>query len=161
MRIRQIIRGAGLAAATVTALAVTTAPASAAAANWKEIQPNANWECGSTISHATYPGVKFQGCVVANNSGDAQLVLVVNNQGPKAVNIGGWTSSQFGSNVTCADSVLNPGFQRGCFGPTVSVPCNISYANSVHLTVNGSTKIATAPTLTKFCGRAGAAPSAT
>ncbi|MGI5397978.1 hypothetical protein ACQEVG_00615 [Streptomyces sp. CA-135486] len=88
---------------------------------------------------------------MANQNGDAQVVLVVNNQGPKGVNIGGWTSSQFGSNVTCADSVLNPGFQRGCFGPTITVPCNITYHNSVHLTVNGSTKIAPAPTFAKIC----------
>ncbi|MFJ8586719.1 hypothetical protein ACIRD2_18985 [Streptomyces sp. NPDC093595] len=151
MNVRRIIRGAGAGLAAMIALAAAAAPANAATVNWQTISPNANWRCEDTIPHATYPGVKFQGCVVANQFGDAQVVLVVNNQGPKAVNIGGWTSSQFGSNVTCADSVLNPGFQRGCFGPTVTVPCNITYANSVHLTVNGSTKIAPAPSLTKYC----------
>ncbi|MFD7704794.1 hypothetical protein [Streptomyces caelestis] len=151
MKLRRIVSGAGLAVASVVTVAVAAAPASAATVNWKEISPNPNMRCEDTIDHVTYPGVKFQGCVAFNANGDAQVILVVNNQGPKAVNIGGWTSSQFGSNVTCADSVLNPGFQRACFGPTVHVPCNITYNNSVHLTVNGSTKIAPAPTVTRVC----------
>lgn len=152
MKLRQMVRGAGIAVAAMTAVAAATAPASAATVNWKEISPNSNWRCEKTIEHATYPGVKFQGCIVANQNGDAQVVLVVNNQGPKGVNIGGWTSAQFGGNVTCADSVLNPGFQRGCFGSTVHVPCNVAYDSSVHLTVNGSTKIAPAPQIARICG---------
>ncbi|MFC9943590.1 hypothetical protein [Streptomyces pratensis] len=148
MKVRQVVRGAGLAVAATTAVAMATAPANAATVNWQEISPNANWFCDPTISHVTYPMVKFQGCVVVNQNGDGQVVLVLNNQGPKAVNIGGWTSSQFGSNATCANSVLNPGFQRGCLGPTVTIPCG-NYSNSVHLTVNGSTKIASAPSVSR------------
>ncbi|MYS95659.1 MULTISPECIES: hypothetical protein [Streptomyces] len=34
---------------------------------------------------------------------------------------GGAVSSNFGSNVDCARSTLNPGFTRGCLAPTVRV----------------------------------------
>ncbi|MFE2302606.1 hypothetical protein ACFXAW_30975 [Streptomyces sp. NPDC059445] len=146
MRLRRVARVAGVLTAGLLTVAVATAPASATTVNWKELDPSIPLFCESTIPHATYPDVYFQGCLVANQNGDAQVIMVVNNQGPKAVNIGGWTSSQFGSNVTCADSVLNPNFQRACFGPTVHLPAaGVTYKSSVHLTVNGSTKIAPAP----------------
>ncbi|MCX4767423.1 hypothetical protein OG562_42045 [Streptomyces sp. NBC_01275] len=149
MKFRQTVRAAGIVTAGLLGVAAAAAPASAATVNWKVLDPNIGMLCSPAISHVTYPGVHFQGCVVVNANYDAQIVMVVINQGPKAVNIGGWTSSQFGSNVTCADSVLNPNIEVACFGPTVHIPADgVKYDNSVHLTVNGSTKIAPAPSVT-------------
>ncbi|MFJ3224307.1 hypothetical protein ACIPJS_13220 [Streptomyces sp. NPDC086783] len=148
MRFRQTVRVVGVVAAGLLGVAAAAAPASADTVNWKALDPDIPMVCMPAISHATYPGVKFQGCLVANANYDAQVIMVVVNQGPKAVNIGGWTSSQFGSNVTCANSVLNPNIVRACFGPTKHLPeAGVNYDNSVHLTVNGSTKIAPAPSI--------------
>ena len=148
--IRHILRGLWAVFAALLAMGVMTAPASAAA-NWQPINPTSTWTCRPTVAHATYPQIHFQGCVVINSNNHAQAVLVVNSaNAPKAVKIGGWINSQFGSNVACADSVLNPGFQRGCFGPTVIVPCG-DHLNTVHLTVNGSTSWAFAPNVRQDC----------
>ncbi|MFI1393400.1 hypothetical protein [Streptomyces sp. NPDC020681] len=143
MKLRRISRAAGLAVGVLTAWAAATAPASAATVNWKEIHPNSNWTCGKTVQHATYPGVGFQVCWIGNANDDAQAVLVVNNNGPKGVNIRASVVVELGPSFDCAASVLNPGFTRGCFGSTNPMGCDTVYDTTAYLDVNGSTKTAT------------------
>ncbi|MEV7912664.1 hypothetical protein [Streptomyces griseus] len=135
MGIRKFGRIASFAAATTAAVIMGSGQAFAAA-NWQEVNTNSNWHCEKTRQHNPYSGVGFQGCIVQNSKGDAQVVLVVVNNGPKAVRIGGSISSGFGSNVTCAASVLNPGFQRGCFAPTKTLKCNVLYGAQVSVIIN-------------------------
>ncbi|MGW9441098.1 hypothetical protein [Streptomyces sp. NPDC055607] len=101
---------------------------------------NSTWKCEPTIQHDVYPGVGFQGCVVMNAQGDAQVVLVVTNNGPKGVRLGGSIASGFGSSTTCADTVLNPGFTRGCFAPTKHVTPGYIYQSQVTVKVNDSSQ---------------------
>ncbi|WP_236241034.1 hypothetical protein [Streptomyces sp. CC228A] len=134
---RHVSRVTTLAVGTAAAAAMAVSPASAAT-NWKEVNTNATWKCEPTMQHSVYPGVGFQGCVVMNAQGDAQVVLVVTNNGPKGVRLGGSIASGFGSSTTCADSVLNPGFTRGCFAPTKHVTPGYVYESRVTVKVNDS-----------------------
>ncbi|MET7504524.1 hypothetical protein [Streptomyces microflavus] len=150
MSFRKIAQGASFISAAAAAVIMGAGPA-AAATNWQEVNTNSNWYCETTKQHNPYSGVGFQGCVVQNSSGDAQVVLVVVNNGPKAVRIGGSISSGFGSNATCAASVLNPGFQRGCFAPTKSLKCNILYGAQVNVIINDTINSGTTMTANRPC----------
>lgn len=84
--------------------------------------------------------VKFKFCIVVNANEDAQAVVVVQNTASVAVSIAGAVRSDFGSNVDCAVSPLNPGFTRGCFAPTATDVGSSAVLNAVgHLEVNGVT----------------------
>ncbi|MEE1938138.1 hypothetical protein V1L54_01675 [Streptomyces sp. TRM 70361] len=76
-----------------------------------------NWVCGNH-HHKVSVNVNFKKCIVINDDLDAQAVLVVQNKASVAVTIEGETFTNFGGNEDCAVSTLNPGFTRGCFGPT-------------------------------------------
>ncbi|MFJ7082811.1 hypothetical protein ACIQU8_06180 [Streptomyces griseus] len=109
-----------MAATVVGALAVQATPASAAQ-NWQAVSTNSNWHCGDYVKHSVSDYVKYKTCIVINSNYHGQVVLVVQSTASVAVSIGGSATSDFYSNVTCANSTLNPGFTRGCFAPTVSV----------------------------------------
>ncbi|QJT00938.1 hypothetical protein G9272_11985 [Streptomyces asoensis] len=105
-----------VATAAVSTLAFASTPANAAE-GWKTVSTNSEWACTSYKHHPVSDYVNFKVCVVLNENNDAQTVLVVQNVATVAVAIGGQVKSQF-STVTCADSPLNPGFTRGCYGKT-------------------------------------------
>ncbi|MBR8639030.1 hypothetical protein KEF29_06080 [Streptomyces tuirus] len=126
----------GVAAATVGALALTAAPAGAAQ-NWQAVSTNSTWHCGGYKTHKVSDNVKFKVCAVVNGSRYAQAVLVVQNAASVAVSIGGAVSSNFGSNVDCASSTLNPGFTRGCLAPTQYVGNESIFVVAARLRLNG------------------------
>ncbi|TQE35819.1 hypothetical protein Sipo8835_12360 [Streptomyces ipomoeae] len=128
-----------MAAAVAGTLAFAATPASAAA-NWKEVSTNSNWNCSDYKPHPVSSYVKFKVCLVINASDDAQAVLVVQNTTGGPITIGGAVRSDFGSNVDCANSTLNTSFTRGCFAPTVTDAGSRSILNATgYLTVNGVT----------------------
>ncbi|MFE9394616.1 hypothetical protein [Streptomyces flavidovirens] len=138
----------GVMASGVTALAA--APASAAV-NWKPWSPPANLICKETITHHVYKDVGFQGCYIYNDKHEAQMVLIVINNGPKAINISGRIISDFGSNADCAASVLNPRIRVACYGPTKPTECDTVYDNTVQLVVNGSIKAGPGASVIRGC----------
>ncbi|MFB6771757.1 hypothetical protein [Streptomyces sp. NPDC056337] len=125
----------GVVAAGVMALG--TSPASAAP-YWQVVDTDTGpqWLCGPTKIHKAKSGVGFQTCVVVNSKADAQAVLVVVNNSKDAITLSGGVRTDFGADADCYSSTLNPGFQRGCFGPTVHVGAGGISAYS-YLRVNG------------------------
>jgi hypothetical protein len=110
-------------AAAVGTIALGAAPATAAE-KWDPVSTNSTWECGDYENHVVSNNVSFKTCVVHNASGDAQTVLVVQNRASVAVAIEGWLKFEgAGSEYTvfCDPSPLNPGYTRGCYGPSVQV----------------------------------------
>ena len=153
-RMRAIGRGLTLAAAAVGVTAMAVGPASAAV-NWKPFTPVTGMLCADTITHPVYTGVGFQGCWIPNANDDAQMVLVVINNGPKAVNISGHIISDLGSNADCATSVLNPRIRVACYAPTKHTNCDEVYDNTVQLIVNGSIKAGPGPSIVRGCSPVG------
>lgn len=121
------------AAAGLTALAAGPAMA---APNWQEVHTDGNWICGETVSHSGGSGVFYQTCIVLNDNYDEQAVLVVVNDGSKAISLAGSMSTDFQGDASCVTSVLSPGYRRGCFGPTKHAHTSYNGAHS-DLTVNG------------------------
>nr|WSS63097.1 hypothetical protein OG284_18615 [Streptomyces sp. NBC_01177] len=111
------LRALTVAVAAAGTLALAASPASAAG-NWQAVDTNSNWRCTDYVKHSVSDHVKYKTCIVINANNDAQAVLVVQNAASVAVSIGGSVASDFHSNVSCANSTLNPGFTRGCFAPT-------------------------------------------
>jgi hypothetical protein len=111
--------------------------------NWKAVDTDSNWYCNNGqgyVSHVDKPGVKFKACIVRNDNGDAQAVLVVQNVSGGPVTIDGRIvfESQLGGDAWCASSTLNDGFTRGCFAPTVSLSrCDRPGTAVTTLGVNG------------------------
>ncbi|MEU8620137.1 hypothetical protein [Streptomyces sp. NPDC048623] len=117
-----------VAAAAIGTIALGTAPASAAQ-NWGTVSTNSNWNCGAYKNHSVSDYVSFKICVVRNANNDAQTVLVVQNRASVAVAIGGEVQFQGGGHnevAMCAASTLNPGYTRGCYGPTYHVGSSIA-----------------------------------
>ncbi|MEW2614158.1 hypothetical protein AB0937_29005 [Streptomyces sp. NPDC047880] len=118
---------------------------------WKTVS-SSTWACGDWVAHGQtfQPGLSplnFKACAVTNASGGAQAVLVVQN----ANELHGWDlekgrvvfESQLGGDVWCAPSLLNSGFTRGCYAPTVQVgKCQYIDIPRVELTINGHTGVA-------------------
>ncbi|GHD21869.1 hypothetical protein [Streptomyces galbus] len=131
-------------AAAVGILALGVAPASAKTVNWQIVSTNSNWYCGGGyITHPVSEHVNFKACLVVNANNDAQTVLVVQNTASVAVAIGGLVFFDGGSvsNTTdCAASTLNPGFTRGCFGPTFHIDSGTRIWGNGNLTLNGVTQ---------------------
>lgn len=134
--------GRRLSAATVGAMAagvmaLGTSPASAAP-YWQVVDTGTGpqWLCGPTKIHKAKSGVGFQTCHVVNSNSDAQAVLVVVNNSKDAITLSGGVKTNFGGDADCYSSTLNPGFQRGCFGPTVHVGAG-GISSSSYLRVNG------------------------
>jgi hypothetical protein len=120
---------AALVAAFGLALFVSS-PASAAP-YWQPVNTNDNWHCEKTQTHSASDNVGFQTCIVLNQYGDEQVVLVVVNNASTAIKIEGWMYTNFGGNAHCNESWLNPGRQTGCLGPTVAAYCGANTAYSV------------------------------
>ncbi|MET8826344.1 hypothetical protein ABZX40_30290 [Streptomyces sp. NPDC004610] len=128
-------------------MALGASPASAAP-YWQVVDTGTGptWTCGSTKAHKEVAGVGFQTCLVVNDNLAAQSVLVVMNNSAKAIQLSGSVITgsvitgsvitDFGGNASCYSSTLNPGFQRGCFGPTRQVGTGTISASS-RLKVNG------------------------
>jgi hypothetical protein len=118
-------------------MALSASPASAAP-YWQEVNTStgSKWTCNSTKAHPASSQVGFQTCLVTNANQDAQAVLVVVNNSTKAIQLSGVIDTSFGADASCYTSTLNPGFQRGCFTPTVHVGTGTIGATS-YLTVNG------------------------
>ncbi|MFJ2109491.1 hypothetical protein ACIOHH_33525 [Streptomyces microflavus] len=133
MRYRRLLATATLAGA----LAMQATPASAAQ-TWQAVNTNSNWHCSNYVKHSVSDYVKFKTCIVLNSNYDAQAVLVVQSTASVAVSIGGsLKSGTFPSNVSCANSTLNPGFTRGCFAPTVKVGSSATLETTGELKLNG------------------------
>ncbi|MFF3685723.1 hypothetical protein [Streptomyces sp. NPDC002187] len=115
----------GLAAAGLAAVVLASSPA-AAYPNWQAVDTNANWTCQGYQSHVGSSNVNFKGCVVRNAAGESQPVLVVQNKAGVAINIEAVLSVRSLTDrhdpdvyvFRCNPSPLQPGFTRGCFGPT-------------------------------------------
>ncbi|MFC8709744.1 hypothetical protein ACFUCQ_07335 [Streptomyces sp. NPDC057197] len=122
-----------VAIAATSTLALAATPADAAA-NWGAVSTNSNWDCTEYKHHVVSDHVNFKVCIVHNANHDAQAVLVVQNAASVAVAIGGETDG-FSGIVTCADSTLNPGFTRGCYGPT------LHFAAGTFVGANGTLKL--------------------
>ncbi|MGH3382827.1 MAG: hypothetical protein ACRDP6_49690 [Actinoallomurus sp.] len=125
--------------ATAAGIAAIAAGPASAAPNWQEVHTNSNWTCGATVTHSGASGVSFQTCIVLNDNYDEQAVLVVVNNGPSPITIGGSVITDFGGNATCVSSTLSPGYRRGCFGPTKHAHTSFNGAYS-SLTVNRTTE---------------------
>ncbi|WP_326678613.1 hypothetical protein [Streptomyces sp. NBC_01237] len=124
-------------AAAIGALAVQATPASAAQ-NWQAVDTNSNWYCSDYFKHSVSDYVKYKTCIVLNSNYDAQAVLVVQSTASVAVSIGGsLKESNFSSNVSCANTTLNPGFTRGCFAPTIGVGSSGDLKATGELKLNG------------------------
>jgi hypothetical protein len=137
MRLKAVRPKALLVAAVAAGtLAATSAPAGAAQ-NWQSVSSTPNMTCGAYKQHKVSNNVNFKVCIVVNSNLDAQALLVVENNAGVAVSIGGEVASNFGSNVDCASSTLNPGFTRGCFAPTVHVGSGQTLAADARLRLNG------------------------
>ena len=128
--VRRIVQVAATLVALVASVILGVQPAYASA-YWQEISPNSNWHCGPTTQLDNAPsGLVAQTCIVANSSGWAQAVAVISNNSGQAVDFDAFISSNqlyYNNDHYCNDSRLNPGFQRGCFGPSVYVGCSGFY----------------------------------
>ncbi|MER7884149.1 hypothetical protein ABTY35_15165 [Streptomyces fimicarius] len=112
-------------AAAAAGLAVSSTSPAAAFPYWQQVSTNSNWSCSDYQAHRLSFNIKFKTCVVRNANNDAQAVLVVQNSGTKAAVIRGeiatWVNgNSYRASISCYESTLNPGFTRGCFGPTES-----------------------------------------
>ncbi|MEU0393599.1 hypothetical protein ABZ208_12610 [Streptomyces sp. NPDC006208] len=130
----KVLRTVGCTAAAVAGVLLTAGPA--AAANWSPVQTSSRWHCTRTDEHAYVRQVSFQACYIALPQTKKQVVLVVRNDGPGPVSIQGIIDNIDGSETLCAQSTLNAGFTRGCFGHFTPTTCNrgVGYAT---LIVNG------------------------
>ncbi|MGW2463120.1 hypothetical protein ACWC2M_29570 [Streptomyces sp. NPDC001761] len=108
-----------------------------AAQNWQTVTSTPNMTCSAYKQHKVSNNVNFKVCIVVNSNLDAQAVLVVQNNAGVAVSIGGEVATNFGSNVDCASSTLNPGFTRGCYSPTVHVGSGQTLIADARLRLNG------------------------
>lgn len=131
------VSAAAVGAMAAGLMALSTSPASAAP-YWQVVDTGTGpqWLCGPTKAHKAKSGVGFQTCIVVNSNKDAQAVLVVVNNSKDAITLSGGVRTDFGADADCYSSTLNPGFQRGCFGPTVHVGAGEISAYS-YLRVNG------------------------
>ncbi|MEU6246595.1 hypothetical protein [Glycomyces sp. NPDC047010] len=136
----RILTAAVLSVLTAVGLAFTASPASAAP-YWQEVNTGPTWSCNPTKIHPAKAGVGFQTCIVVNANYDAQAVLVVVNNSSSAIQLSGVIDTSFGADASCYSSTLNPGFRRGCFGPTVHVGSGVTLGATSYLTVNGTTAI--------------------
>ncbi|MEV6209112.1 hypothetical protein [Kitasatospora sp. NPDC051914] len=126
-------------AVTAGALALATAGPASAAPYWQTVSTNSNWSCTAYRTHPVSTHVNWKLCEVVNANYDAQVVVVVQNTATVAVSITGATSSNYSSDGTCLTSTLNPGFTRGCYGPTRALPAAGSTWHQGQLIVNGVT----------------------
>ncbi|MFD5574380.1 hypothetical protein [Streptomyces cadmiisoli] len=114
-------RWLGVLAAAAGMTLLNTSPATAAlpTVNWKAVSTNSNWHCGAYTSPANARDLNFKPCWVVNANNDAQAVLVVQNPSNQARTIkGAIRMPGFAGEVNCAETVLNPGFTRGCYSIT-------------------------------------------
>ncbi|MFF8846494.1 hypothetical protein ACF08N_27905 [Streptomyces sp. NPDC015127] len=120
MKKQSIRRFLALTTAVVGAFALATPQAAAAEVGWKAVSTTPAWECFPTgyEQHKGSANVFFKICAVTNSSGGAQAVLVVQNKASVAIAIEGENQTNFGGDVDCAPSTLQPGYTRGCYGPT-------------------------------------------
>ncbi|EGE44656.1 hypothetical protein GTY83_26760 [Streptomyces sp. SID4928] len=121
--------------AAASALALAAVPVNAAE-TWKVVTTNSNWHCTDYKNHPVSDYVRFKVCIVANANHDAQAVLVVQNAASVAVSIGGSINGPV-SFETCADSTLNPGFTRGCYGNTNHFQAGTFVGANATLKLNG------------------------
>ncbi|MEW2614157.1 hypothetical protein AB0937_29000 [Streptomyces sp. NPDC047880] len=133
MRLKKV----ALAGAAAGVLALTATPASAAEVNWKAVSTDSTWNCGTYRNHVGSQNVRFKHCFVINSGGYAQSVLVVQNKASVAIKIEGDIRTNFGSDVDCAQTTLNPGFTRGCFGPTRYIGSEGLFSATSRLNFNG------------------------
>jgi hypothetical protein len=130
-----------VAAATATGMVLSSSSAYASpTVNWQAVSTTANWHCNSYVGFWDLPDLKFKSCIVLNSNQDAQGVLVVQNTTGRAIDINNVSTqsrvvfeSALGGDVWCASSVINDGFTRGCFGPTVHVGCRETSEATVRL----------------------------
>lgn len=129
----------GVAAAAVGALVFAASPASAAP-YWQAVTETGNWTCTAYQHHTVSDYVDWKVCQIVNSNNDAQVAVVVRSAAPRAVTIAGGTDSSYGSTASCYTSTLNPGFTRGCLGPTVhltSAPTRITGYFTLNGVLNG------------------------
>lgn len=125
-------------AAIVGALAFTASPASADEQKWQTVSTNGWWDCGPDYRHHKVSNnVSYKWCVVTNEGGYAQAVLVVQNASKAKVSIEGEISTNIpGGDEDCAQSTLGPGATRGCFGPSKWVGTGVVFRTDVRLKLN-------------------------
>lgn len=126
------------AVAASTMLFGTQAAVASPTVNWKEVNTNSNWTCNSEWKqHWIYNNVNFKSCIVTNSSGGAQGVLVVQNASTHTIRMKGRVlfESEGGGDVWCADTTLHPGYTRGCYAPTVQLPCWQGYTDGIGVTL--------------------------
>jgi hypothetical protein len=130
-------RSLALTAAAAGAVALAASPASAAEVGWKAVSTTPDWNCTPSEykQHKGSKNVLFKLCWVHNSSGGTQTVLVVQNRASVAIAIEGEIQTNYGGDVDCAPSTLQPGYTRGCYGPTKS-PTGL-VVSSVRLNFNG------------------------
>lgn len=132
----RLLTAVAVSALAILAVVFSASPA-AAAPYWQEVRTGPTWNCGSTETHTVSDGVGFQTCIVYNANQDAQAVLVVVNNATNPIRLSGEVDTSFGATFSCLESTLNPGFRRGCFGPTTHVGFPPSLGAYTQLTVNG------------------------
>ncbi len=124
---RRGARRLGAVTAALAAMMLMGSQPAHASDYWQEIKPNANWHCGTTTPlHKAPAGVVGQTCIIASSSGYAQAVSVISNNSGRAIDFGSFIQSNqiyYENAHHCRPSTLNPGFQRGCLGPSVYVGC--------------------------------------
>ncbi|MFJ8644921.1 hypothetical protein ACIRNI_02125 [Streptomyces sp. NPDC093546] len=118
MKNPSVRRSLGLATAMLGFLALATPQASAAEVNWKAVDSDPTWDCTTYQQHKGSRNVFFKVCGVHNSSGGHQTILVVQNKASVAIAIEGEVITNYGGDVDCAPSTLQPGYTRGCYGPT-------------------------------------------
>jgi len=146
----------GLAAGVSAAIVLSGGTASASTVNWKEVNTNPTWHCTTYKQHWAVSGpdegnYNFKACIVANSSGGAQGVLVIQNASiHQKMNVKGairFPGDDAAGQTLCAESVINNPYTRGCFAPTKNIGCSVGSTPSlevfVYVKIDGEWKVDT------------------
>ncbi|MEU0393352.1 hypothetical protein ABZ208_11345 [Streptomyces sp. NPDC006208] len=111
----------GVAAAGMAAVALAATPAAAKAPYWQPVKTNSSWSCSDYTYHQMSYNVNFKACVVSNDPGYKQGVLVVQNNAKVKIDIRGRVYTEGGlvdQSLACMHSPLSAGATTGCFLPS-------------------------------------------
>ncbi|MET9804703.1 hypothetical protein [Streptomyces sp. NPDC006368] len=134
----KIRRALAVAATAASALVLTSSPASAAP-NWQSWVPTTYTKCGETTPSKTSDKVVNQTCMLMNQNGSAQGVLLVRNNASVSITVDTATvywlfgdgTGPAQSPASCGKKVLVPGELAACYGvtvyPAMGIPVQSSY----------------------------------
>ncbi|QCX78714.1 hypothetical protein C9F11_25515 [Streptomyces sp. YIM 121038] len=126
-----------VAAATVSAGLLAAGPAAAVpSTTWRPVPDVPHSGC-SWKDHKASNFISFANCsFVTADRTHLQSMMIVENRSTKKVKIEGLITTNFGGDIHCKLSDLNPGLHTSCLGPTKPMPAGGPLATT-KLIMNG------------------------